>query len=135
MREPGKLLSRWNLVVPERVLNRPRDAEPVVGPPTSSLRFSPQSPRLSWLLAITQRLGYLNPCLRCCVRTASESCCMGHLGNIPHRTPTSNTASPGSSSFGWLPKISPPRVWAVYNMKDRDVLRAYRLQAWRVIHD
>ena len=41
-------------------------------------------------------------------------------------------------------KTSPQRVWAVYGMKDREVLRAYRLverhhdmlmQAWRAIHD
>jgi hypothetical protein len=41
-------------------------------------------------------------------------------------------------------RTSPQKVWAVYNMKDRDVLRAYRLveehhdvlmQAWRAIHD
>jgi predicted transcriptional regulator of viral defense system len=31
VREPGKLLSRWNLVVSERVLNRSWDAEPVDG--------------------------------------------------------------------------------------------------------
>ena len=40
--------------------------------------------------------------------------------------------------------ISPPRVWAVYDMKDRDVVLASRLverhheailQAWRAIHD
>jgi hypothetical protein len=31
VRERGKLLSRWNLVVPERVLNRSWDAEPVDG--------------------------------------------------------------------------------------------------------
>jgi len=39
---------------------------------------------------------------------------------------------------------APPRVWAVYDMKDRDVVRAFRLveryhdrilHAWRVIHD
>jgi hypothetical protein len=37
----------------------------------------------------------------------------------------------------------PPRVWAVYDMKDRDVVRAFRLverhhdrilEAWRAIH-
>jgi hypothetical protein len=41
-------------------------------------------------------------------------------------------------------KTSAAKVWAVYNMKDRDVLRAYRLvekhheillEAWRRIHD
>jgi len=39
---------------------------------------------------------------------------------------------------------SPPKLWAVYGMKDRDVLQAFRLveqhhdllmQTWRAIHD
>ena len=93
------------------------------------------------LIAETQALGYCSTCQRWSMRTGFGV----RIYGPPREHPPAHVHidKTGLVVIRLGTPETPPKVWRVYDMKDRDVLKAYRIvekhheriqQAWRAIH-